>query len=289
MFCVCGLCKGIFSEKITPNPPAPNVNPKRIPTFVASIGITKPANSQMTDKVDILAIGIHPDDVELSASGTLLKHAAQGRTFGLLDLSRGELGTRGTAKIRAAEAADSAQILGARFRETLDLADGFFQPDRESLLKIIAAIRRCRPEIVLCNALDDRHPDHGRAAKLAADACFYAGLEKIETVDAQGVAQQKWRPKAVYHYVQDKQLTPDFVVDITPFFPKKMEAIFAFRSQFYDPNDEPNQPQTPISGKDFIDFMHAKARVFGRPIQAEFAEGFMFSRTPGVRDLFDLV
>lgn len=239
-------------------------------------------------KIDILAIGIHPDDVELSAAGTLLRHAEAGRTFGILDLTRGELGTRGSAETRAIEAADAARILGAQFREILDLEDGFFTHDRENLLKIIAALRAYRPEIVLCNAPDDRHPDHGRAAKLTADACFYAGLEKIGTLDKQGVAQQKWRPKAVYHYIQDKQLTPDFVVDITPYFDQKMEAIFAFRSQFFDPDAPDAGPQTPISGRDFVDFMQAKARVFGRPIQAEFAEGFIFSRTPGIRDLFDL-
>lgn len=238
-------------------------------------------------KVDILAIGIHPDDVELSAGGTLLRHTAQGKSFAILDLSRGELGTRGTAEIRATEAAESARILGTAFRETLDIPDGLFENKPENWLKIVRALRACQPEIVLCNAPDDRHPDHGRAARMTLDACFYAGLEKIETLDRHGIQQQKWRPKAVYHYIQDKQLDPDFVVDITPFFSQKMEAILAFRSQFYDPANA--APNTPISGKDFLDFMEAKARVFGRPIGAQFAEGFVFSRTPGVRDLFDLV
>lgn len=237
-------------------------------------------------KIDILAIGIHPDDVELSASGTLLRHAAQGKTFGLLDLTRGELGTRGTAEIRAAEAAESAKIMGAAFRETLDIPDGLFENKPENWLKIVRAIRACRPEIVLCNAPDDRHPDHGRAARMTLDACFYAGLEKIETFDNHGVKQDKWRPKSVYHYIQDKQLNPDFIVDVSEFFSKKMEAILAFRSQFFDPAGD--APSTPISGKDFLDFMEAKGRVFGRPIGAEFAEGFIFSRTPGVGDLFDL-
>lgn len=237
-------------------------------------------------KVDILAIGIHPDDVELSASGTLLRHAALGKTFGLLDLSRGELGTRGTPEIRAAEAADAARILGAVFRDTLDIPDGLFVHQPENWLQIVGALRRYRPEIVLCNAPDDRHPDHGRAGKMVADACFYAGLEKIETFDDQRVPQQKWRPKAVYHYIQDKQLSADFIVDITPWFRQKMEAIMAFRSQFYDP--ESREPKTPISGKDFLDFMEAKARVFGRPAGYEFAEGFVCARTPGVSNLFDL-
>jgi len=237
-------------------------------------------------KIDILAIGIHPDDVELSASGTLLRHANQGKKFGILDLSQGELGTRGSAAIRAAEAAESARILGGSFRETLDIPDGFFEHKPENWLKIVRVLRASRPEIVLCNAPDDRHPDHGRAAKMTLDACFYAGLDKIETFDNAGLKQEKWRPKAVYHYIQDKQLYPDFVVDVTPFFPKKMEAILAFRSQFYDPTGV--APNTPISGKDFLDFMEAKGRVFGRPIGVQFAEGFIFSRTPGIGDLFDL-
>ncbi|MDO8366163.1 MAG: bacillithiol biosynthesis deacetylase BshB1 [Saprospiraceae bacterium] len=236
-------------------------------------------------KIDILAIGIHPDDVELSCSGTLLRHAAQGKSFGLLDLSQGELGTRGTAEIRAAEAKESAKILGAAFRETLDIPDGLFEHKPEHWLKIVRAIRASQPQIVLCNAPDDRHPDHGRAARMTLDACFYAGLEKIETFE-QGVKQEKWRPRAVYHYIQDKQLTPDLVVDISAYFPKKMEAILTFRSQFFDPTGE--APNTPISGKDFLHFMEAKGRVFGRPIGAEFAEGFICSRTPGVGDLFDL-
>ncbi len=238
-------------------------------------------------KIDILAIGIHPDDVELSCSGTLLRHAAQGKTFGLLDLSQGELGTRGTAEIRAAEAIESAKILGAVFRETLDIPDGLFEHKPEIWLKIVRVLRACRPEIVLLNAPDDRHPDHGRAARMTLDACFYAGLEKIETFDNQGNKQEKWRPKAVYHYIQDKQLTADFVVDITAHFPKKMEAILTFRSQFFDPTGE--APNTPISGKDFLHFMEAKGRVFGRPIGVEFAEGFICSRTPGVGDLCDLI
>lgn len=237
--------------------------------------------------IDILAVGIHPDDVELSCSGTLLRHTAQGKTFGLLDLSRGELGTRGTPEIRRREALESARLLGAAFRETLDIPDGLFTHHPDNWLEIVRVLRQYRPEIVLCNAPDDRHPDHGRAAKMVADACFYAGLEKIETFDNEENKQEKWRPRAVYHYIQDVQLTPDFVVDITPWFARKMEAIRAFRSQFYDPGDE--SPNTPISGKDFLDFMEAKARVFGRPIQVEFAEGFICARTPGVGDLFDLL
>ncbi len=238
-------------------------------------------------KIDILAVGIHPDDVELSASGTLLHHAALGYTFGMLDLSRGELGTRGTPEIRAAEAKEAARILGAQFREGLDIPDGLFVHSQENWLKIIRVIRQYRPEIVLCNAPEDRHPDHGRASKLVADACFYAGLEKIATTDASGNAQEKWRPKAVYHYIQDQQLTPDLVVDITEWFPKKMEAMLAFKSQFYTPDGA--APNTPISGKDFLDFMEGKARIFGRPILAQYAEGFKVARTPGVHNLMELL
>ena len=237
-------------------------------------------------KVDILAIGIHPDDVELSAAGTLLKHAAMGKTFGLLDLSHGELGTRGTPELRREEGTAAAAILGAAFRETTNIPDGFFTHIPENWLQIVSAIRAHQPAIVLCNAPQDRHPDHGRAAKMISDACFYAGLEKIETVDKSGNIQPKWRPKMVFHYIQDQQLTPDFLVDITPYFAQKMEAIRAFSSQFFDPAG--TAPNTPISGKDFLDFMEAKARVFGRPILAEFAEGFICARTPGVENLFDL-
>ena len=237
-------------------------------------------------KIDILAIGIHPDDVELSASGTLLRHAALGKTFGILDLSKGELGTRGTAEIREQEAAMAAKILGASFREILDIPDGLFVHEPAQWLKIVRAIRQYQPEIVLCNAPEDRHPDHGRAAKMTADACFYAGLAKIETWDKEGRLQEQWRPKAVYHYIQDQQLTPDFVVDISDWFGQKMKAIMAFGSQFYAPGDQ--APKTPISGEDFMNFIGAKNAVFGRSIQVRYAEGFKVARIPGVDNLFNL-
>jgi len=240
----------------------------------------------MMMKIDILAVGIHPDDIELSCSGTLLHHAALGKSFGLLDLSRGELGTRGTADIRAAEAQASAHILGAAFREQLQVPDGLFTIAPEHWLPVVQVLRRHKPDVVLCNAPDDRHPDHARAAQLVLEACFYAGLEKIETTETNGTPQTKWRPQSVYHYIQDKQLNPDFIVDITPYMNRKMESILAFRSQFWDPDS--TEPATPISGVEFLDFMKAKNRVYGRPIMAEFAEGFIFSRTPGVKNLFDL-
>ncbi len=238
--------------------------------------------------VDILAIGAHPDDVELSAAGTLLRHADKGYSFGLLDLTRGELGSRGTAELRTQEALASARLLGATFREQLDLPDGFFDYSRENILRVTRVIRAWRPRIVLCNAPNDRHPDHGKAARLVADACFYAGLIKIDTVDARGAVQDPWRPVSVFHYVQDRQLTPHFIVDITPYFERKMAAIRTFRSQFYDPDRAEEGPQTPISSKDFLDLIEAKARVFGRSAQVRYAEGFLCARIPAVDDLFAL-
>ena len=238
-------------------------------------------------KVNILAVGVHPDDVELSCSGTLLHHAALGHTFGILDLTRGELGTRGTAEIRTREAFAAAEKLGARFRENLDLPDGFVRDDKQTMLKIISVLRDCQPDIVLANALSDRHPDHGRAAKLVADACYYSGLQKIETYNLEGDQQEKWRPQAVYHYIQDRNRTPDFVVDITGHFQQKVDAIACYNSQFNDHevSDYSQEPSTPISGKDFMDYLHAKARALGREAGYELAEGFNVARQPGVRDL----
>lgn len=242
-------------------------------------------------KVDILAIGVHPDDVELSCSGTLLRHIDQGKTVGLLDLTRGELGTRGSAEIRDREALNAAQLMGAVFRHNLAMEDGFFQHNKENLIRIAQVIRTCQPTIILANALRDRHPDHGRAAQLISDACFFSGLQKIVTYDDQGQPQERWRPDAVYHYIQDRNLKPDFVVDISAFIEKKEELILAFRSQFYLPDAEEYSQElsSPISGKDFLDFLKAKAATFGRDAGFAFAEGFNVERTPGVKDLFDLV
>lgn len=241
-------------------------------------------------KVDILAIGVHPDDVELSCSGTLLRHLAMGKTVGLLDLTRGELGTRGTAEIRDQEAAQAARMMGAAFRKNLRMADGFFAYTRENVLRIIEVIREHQPEIVLANALSDRHPDHGRAAKLTSDACFYSGLVKIETRNEQGELHERWRPKALYHYIQDHNLEPDFVVDITPYIDRKMELVMAFRSQFYNPDDPEFEKElsSPISGKQFKDFLRAKAQSYGREAGFDYAEGFNVARVPGVNNLFDL-
>lgn len=242
-------------------------------------------------KVDILAIGVHPDDVELSCSGTLLRHIKQGKKVGLLDLTRGELGTRGTPEIRVQEAESAAQLMGAEFRINLGMADGFFSLDQANQLKIIEVIRWCRPEIVLANAPRDRHPDHGRASHLAYEACFYAGLQKIETTDPDGNPQERWRPDALYYYVQDYNLKADFVVDISDFIEQKEELILAFRSQFHLPDAEEykEELQTPISGKDFLDYLRARARTVGRPCGFEYGESFIAARPPGVRNLFDLV
>ncbi|MBS1637958.1 MAG: bacillithiol biosynthesis deacetylase BshB1 [Bacteroidetes bacterium] len=236
-------------------------------------------------KLDILAIGVHPDDVELSCSGTLLKHIAAGKKAGILDLTRGELGTRGSAELRTKEAMASAAILGVHVREQLNMPDGFFENNETYQRQIIEVIRRYRPEIVLCNAVSDRHPDHGRAAKLTADACFYSGLVKIETLE-HGQKQSAWRPKAVYHYIQDNYINPDFVVDISAYMDKKMESIMAFSSQFYDPNSK--EPETPISSKNFVEYVKSKHALMGRSINAMYAEGYTVTRIPGVDNLFDL-
>ncbi len=236
-------------------------------------------------KIDILAIGVHPDDVELSCAGTILKHIALKKKVGMLDLTLGELGTRGSAEIRTKEAKKAAKILGVSFREQLDMADGFFANDEKHQTQIIEIIRKYQPEIILCNAVSDRHPDHGRAAKLVADACFYSGLVKIETKQGKK-SQQAWRPKAVYHYIQDNFIHPDFVIDITKHMDKKMEAIHAFESQFYNPNSK--EPATAISSPEFMEAVKAKSSIFGRSIGVRYAEGFTVNRTIGVDSLFHL-
>ena len=238
-------------------------------------------------KLDILAIGVHPDDVELSCSGTLLSQIQKGYKIGLLDLTLGELGTRGSAELRTQEAMESARIMGALVREQLDLKDGLFTHNEVELLKIIRVIRKYCPTIIFANALEDRHPDHGRAAKLTSDACFLSGLIKIQTTDDAGVPQAAWRPKQVYHYIQDKSLKPDFAVDISSFVDKKFETIMAYKSQFFDPLS--NEPVTPISSKSFLDSVRGKDAVYGRYIGVEYAEGFNVNRTIGVDDIFDLL
>lgn len=236
-------------------------------------------------KLDILAIGAHPDDVELGCGATVAKEIAAGKKVGILDLTRGELGTRGTPEIREQEAKAAAAILGVEVRENLGISDGFFTNSKENQLKIIEVLRKYQPDIVLCNAVDDRHIDHGKGAKLASDACFLSGLRRIETTH-NGQQQQAWRPKLVYHYIQWKNLEPDFVVDVGDFIKKKEEAVFAYTSQFYDPNSD--DPSTPISSSNFKESISYRAKDLGRLIGAEYAEGFTVERYVAVDSLYDL-
>lgn len=237
-------------------------------------------------KVDILAFAAHPDDVEISCSATIAKQISLGNKVAIVDLTRGELGTRGTALTRAEESKAATEIMGVHARENLGFRDGFFTHDEAHLLRIVEMIRKYQPEILLCNSPSDRHPDHGRSSKLVADACFYAGLPKIETV-LEGQSQVAWRPKTFYHYIQDYFLTPDFVVDVTGFEQVKIQAVKAFKTQFYDPNSK--EPETPIARKDFFDFLLGRMKEMGRPIGAEFAEGFISPRYIGVDRLERLI
>lgn len=237
-------------------------------------------------KLDVLAIGVHPDDVELSCAGVLLVEKKNGKKTGIVDLTQGELGTRGTAETRREEAAKAGTILGVDIRENLGLADGFFQNDRESQVKIIEAIRKYQPEIILCNAPEDRHPDHGRSARLVSDATFLSGLVKIETI-VDGVKQQPWRPKYVLHYIQDRFLQPNFVVDITEVFETKLEAIKAYATQFHNPGL--NGPETYISTPDFLDSIVYRSKMLGKMIGVKYAEGFISEKMIGIKSLEVLI
>jgi bacillithiol biosynthesis deacetylase BshB1 len=234
---------------------------------------------------DILAFGAHPDDVELAAAGTLIHHIKMGAKVSIVDLTAGEMGTRGDAETRAAEAALSRKIMGVQNRMNLHLRDGFFENDEASLLKVVAAIRHFCPRVILANAVADRHPDHGRAAALVERACFLSGLPKVIT-HFEGAEQTAWRPSSVYHYIQDRYIKPDLVVDITDSFSQKMEAIRAFSSQFYKAGDL--GPQTPISSAAFLQFIEARAREFGRSIGVEFGEGFTVERPLGITNLMNI-
>jgi len=237
-------------------------------------------------KVDILAFGAHPDDIELSCSGILLSHASQGKTFGLVDLTEGELGTRGSPEIRKVEANKAAEILGASFRHNLGLADGFFQIDELSLKKVIYHIRKYKPELVLCNAPTDRHPDHGKGHELVKQACFLSGLTKITTKDMHH-SQEAWRPKMVFGYIQFYALSPDIIVDISSFMDKKLESIKAYNSQFYNPNSK--EPETVISSRKFLENISERSSDWGRLIGTEYGEGLMYTRVPGIQNLFNLL
>lgn len=237
-------------------------------------------------KLDILFFGAHPDDVELGCGATIAKEVSLGKKVGIVDLTRGELGTRGTAEIRDEEAKNAAAVLGVEMRENLKMRDGFFINDEAHQMQVIKMIRKYRPEIVICNAIDDRHIDHGKGSKLVSDACFLSGLIKIET-EIDGIAQAAWRPKLVYHYIQWKDLKPDFVVDVSGFMDKKVASLMEYKSQFYDPNS--NEPSTPIATKNFKDSILYRAQDLGRLINSEYAEGFTVERYLAVNSLGDLV
>ena len=240
----------------------------------------------MSVKLDILAFGAHPDDVELGCGGTVAKEVSKGKKVGIIDLTRGELGTRGSVDLRDQESKLASNVLGLELRENLNFKDGFFQNNESNQIEIIKVIRKYRPEIVLCNAEDDRHIDHPKAAELVSSACFLSGLRKIETVD-NGKNQIEWRPKNVYHYIQWKNSSPDFLVDISGFISIKLEAIKAYSSQFYDPNS--NEPETPISTKNFIDNVINRSADLGRLIGVEHAEGFTSKKSLGINTLEDLI
>jgi len=237
-------------------------------------------------KLDILAFGSHPDDVELGCAGTLAKEIAHGKRVGIIDLTRGELGTRGSADIRDREAARAATILGVSVRENLHMRDGFFVNDEAHQIKVIQKIRQYRPDIVICNAVDDRHIDHAKGSKLVSDACFLSGLQRI-TTEWEGEAQEAWRPKLVYHFIQWKNLQPDVVVDISGYMEQKMEAVLAYDSQFFKPGSD--EPVTPIATKNFLDSIQYRAQDLGRIIGVDFAEGFTVERYVAVNRLTDLI
>ncbi|MHC5309194.1 bacillithiol biosynthesis deacetylase BshB1 [Myroides sp. LJL116] len=236
--------------------------------------------------LDILAFGAHPDDVELGCGATIAKEIAHGKKVGIIDLTQGELGTRGTAITRKEEATNAAKILGVEIRENLGFADGFFINDKEHQLKIIQMIRKYRPEIVLCNAIDDRHIDHAKGSDVVSDACFLSGLTKIETT-LDGEQQKAYRPKVVYHYIQWKNIEPDFVVDVTGYMDKKLESVLAYKTQFFDENSK--EPATPITSKNFIQSVTYRAQDLGRLINKDFAEGFTTERYVAVNTLADLI
>lgn len=237
-------------------------------------------------KLDILAFGAHPDDVELGAGGTIAKEVALGKKVGIIDLTQGELGTRGSAAIRAAEAKAAAEILKVTLRENLKFRDGFFINDETHQLEIIKVLRKYQPEVVICNAIEDRHIDHGKGSQLVSDACFLSGLVKIKT-EVAGISQAPWRPKLVYHYIQWKNITPDFVVDISSTIDIKVAAILAYGSQFHDPKS--SEPETPISSKTFTESINYRARDTGRLVGKEYAEGFTVERLIAVNSLSDII
>ncbi len=240
-------------------------------------------------KLDILAIGVHPDDVELGCSGTLINEIKRGKKAGIIDLTQGELGTRGTIETRYEEASKAAMIMGVHVRENLKMRDGFFKNDEEHQLQLISAIRKYQPDIVIANVLHDRHPDHGRAGKMIADCCYLSGLVKIETRDEKGDLQPRWRPAYVLHYLQDWYHEPDLLVDISDVFDQRMEAVKAYGTQFHTSGESAEGPQTYISTPDFLESIVARARMLGKRIGVKYAEGFISEKKIGIRNLDALV
>ena len=241
----------------------------------------------MSDKLDFLAFGAHPDDVELGCGATIAKLVSQGKKVGIVDLTRGELGTRGSAEIRTKETNEASKILRITIRENMNFKDGFFRNDEEHQLKIIQVIRKYQPDFVFCNAPDDRHIDHPKGSQLIVEASFLSGLTKINTDDSSGNAQKQWRPKNIYHYIQWKNLDPDFIFDVSGFHNTKMNAVKCYSSQFYDPKSK--EPETPISTKNFMNFVQSRANDFGRLIGVEHGEGFISNRKLGFSSFDELI
>ena len=237
-------------------------------------------------KLDILVLAVHPDDAELGCAGTIMAQVALGYKVGILDLTHGELGTRGTPEIRLAEAEAAGKIMGLATRQNAGMRDGFLKNDEQHQLQLISYIRRFQPDVVLANAPEDRHPDHGRAAALQVDACFLAGLRMIETYETDGTLQAAWRPKKLFHYIQDRYLKPDFVMDISAHWAQKLEAIRAFKSQFFDPNS--SEPNSYISSPEFMDFLSARAQEMGHTIGVKYGEGFIKNQQLAVRNLLEI-
>jgi bacillithiol biosynthesis deacetylase BshB1 len=238
-------------------------------------------------KLDVLAIGVHPDDVELGCSGTLIKEVKRGKKAGVIDLTQGELGTRGTIETRFQEAEEAAKIMGVSVRQNLKMRDGFFQNDEAHQLQLIQAIRKYQPEIIIGNILEDRHPDHGRAGQLIYDACFLSGLKQLKTRDEEGREQEKWRPKQLLHYLQDRFYEPDVIVDITEVWDQRLQSIKAYKTQFHNPGN--NEDETYISSPEFLESVIARARLLGKRIGVRFAEGFISKKSIGISNLDALV
>ncbi len=241
----------------------------------------------MSLKLDILVMAAHPDDAELGCSGTIARHIAGGKKVGIIDFTRGELGTRGTPEIRLQEAVAAAEVLGLSARENMHFRDGFFRNDEEHQIKLAKMIRKYRPDIVLANATEDRHPDHGKGSLLAEDACFLSGLRMVETISDEGEKQAAWRPKAIFHYIQDRYIEPDFVVDITPYWSLKEASVRAYKSQFYDPSSK--EPESYLTSPEFLGFVESRAQEMGHKIGVKYGEGFTKSRMLSVSDLYDLI